>query len=48
MNEKTDFVLVKRPSSALEKAAPGAKRVLAGMVAGTPALARNETSSAQV
>lgn len=45
MNEKTDFVLVKRPSSALEKAAPGAKRVLSGMVADALALAKKEPSA---
>lgn len=44
MNEKTDFVLVKRPSSALKKVAPGAKRVLSGMVADALALAKKEQS----
>jgi hypothetical protein len=48
MNEKNDSALVTRPSSAVEKDAPGAKRVLASMVADTLALARNETSPAQV
>jgi Leucine-rich repeat (LRR) protein len=35
MNEIGKFALVKRPSSAIEKAAPGAKRVLADMVSDT-------------
>ena len=39
MNEKNDFALVPRPPSAVEKAEPGAKRVLAGMVGDTLALA---------
>ena len=38
MNEKKDFALVRRPSSAVEKVAPGAKRILSGMVADTLAL----------
>ena len=33
MNEKNNFALARRPSSAVEKAAPGAKRILSGMVA---------------
>jgi TPR repeat protein len=33
MNEKNNFALVQRPSSAVEKVAPGAKRILSGMVA---------------
>jgi Leucine-rich repeat (LRR) protein len=45
MNENTDFVLVKRTSSALEKVAPGAKRVLSGMVADALALAKREQSA---
>jgi hypothetical protein len=45
MNEKTDFVLVKRPSSALEKVAPGAKRVSTGLVANALALTPSETTS---
>jgi hypothetical protein len=36
------FELVRRPSSAIEKAAPGAKHVLAGMVAETIALAETK------
>lgn len=37
---KNNFPLVRRPSSAIEKAAPGAKRILSGMVADTLALAK--------
>lgn len=32
-NGKTGFALVRKPASAVEKAAPGAKRILSGMVA---------------
>jgi Leucine-rich repeat (LRR) protein len=39
MNDKNDFALVRKPSSAVEKAEPGTKRVLSGMVADTLALA---------
>lgn len=39
MNETDKFALVPRAPSALEKAEPGAKRVMAGMVADTLALA---------
>ena len=39
MDEKNNSALVPRPSNAVEKAKPGAKRVLAGMVAETLALA---------
>lgn len=45
MNEKIDFILVKRPSSALEKVAPGAKRVLSDMVADALVLAKKEQSA---
>ena len=38
MNEKNRFALVPRPPSAVEKAEPGAKRILSGMVADTIAL----------
>jgi TPR repeat protein len=38
MSKKSDFALVPRPPSALEKAEPGAKRILSGMVADTLAL----------
>src|SRR5450759_3297303 len=44
MSEKNDFALVPRPSSAIEKVAPGAKHILSGMVADTLAL-RKETSA---
>jgi DNA-binding NtrC family response regulator len=40
MNEKDNFALVPRPPGALEKAAPGAKRILSGIVADTLALAK--------
>lgn len=39
-NEKNDFTLVRKPSSAVEKTAPGAKRILSGMVDETLAVAR--------
>jgi molecular chaperone DnaK len=42
MDEKNNFALVRKPSSAVEKAAPGAKRILSGMVADTLALVRQE------
>lgn len=38
LNEKNDFALVPKPPSAVEKAAPGAKRVLASMVVDVLAL----------
>lgn len=41
MNEKNDFAVVRRPSSAVEKAAPGAKRILSGMVADALVMARD-------
>ena len=44
MNEKKDFVLVKRHSSAVEKAAPGAKHILSSMVTDTLDLAKKTTS----
>ncbi|MEJ1973539.1 MAG: response regulator [Lacunisphaera sp.] len=40
MNEQNDFTLVPRSQTAIEKAEPGAKRVLAGMVADALALAK--------
>jgi hypothetical protein len=43
MNEKNDFALVRRPSSAVEKAAPGAKRILSGMVTDTLALRKKHS-----
>lgn len=43
MNEKNNFALVPRRSGALEKAEPGAKHILSGMVADALALARRES-----
>ncbi len=40
MNEKENFALVRKPRNAIEKAEPGAKRVLSGMVADTLALVK--------
>ena len=40
MNEKDNFALVPKPPSAVEKAAPGAKRILSGMAADTLALVK--------
>ena len=48
MNEKNDFALVTRPSSALQKAEPGAKRILYGMVADTLALVKKEQANKPV
>ena len=45
MNEKNDFALVPRLPSAVEKAEPGAKRVLSGMVADTLAIALKERTA---
>lgn len=42
MNEKNDFALVRRPSSAVEKAAPRAKRILLRIITDTLALAKKE------
>jgi hypothetical protein len=42
MNEKTGKALVPRPPSGVEKAAPGVKRILSGIVADTLALASRE------
>ena len=42
MNEKNDFALILKPSSAVEKAAPGAKRILFGIITDTLALAKKE------
>jgi TPR repeat protein len=42
MNEKNNFALVPRAPGALEKAEPGARRILSGMVSDTLALARRE------
>ena len=42
MNKNNDFALVRKPSSAVEKAAPGAKRILSSMVADALTLAQEE------
>jgi TPR repeat protein len=42
---RNGFPLVRRPSSAVEKAAPGARRILSGMVADTLALVKKEPSA---
>jgi len=42
MDEKTENALVPKPPSAVEKVAPGAKRILYGMVTDTLALANRE------
>ncbi len=44
MDEDIKFALVPRPPSEIEKAEPGAKRVLSGMVADTLALVKKEPS----
>ena len=48
MFESNDFALVPRPPGVLEKAEPGAKRILSGMVADTLALAKKEQTSKTV
>jgi TPR repeat protein len=45
MSEKHIFALVRNPARAVEKAAPGARRVLAGMVADTLALNNAEAKA---
>src|ERR1019366_4690507 len=45
MAEVDNFALVRKPSSAVEKAAPGAKRILSGMVADALDLARNTANT---
>lgn len=45
MNEKDNFALVPRPPSAVEKAEPGAKLILSGMVADTLAIAWQKTGT---
>lgn len=40
LKDKNNFALVRKPSSAVEKAAPGAKRILSGMVADALALGK--------
>lgn len=42
MNQKDNFTLVPRPPASLQKAEPGTRRILFGMVADTLALARME------
>jgi len=42
MNRENDFALVPRAPGALEKAEPGAKRILSGMIAETLALVKKE------
>ena len=42
MNKKDNFALVPRPPGALEKAEPGAKRILSGIVTDALALAKKE------
>jgi hypothetical protein len=44
MNKKNGFALVRMPSNAVEKAAPGAKRILSGMVTDTLALRKKHSS----
>ena len=44
MSEKENFALVRKPSSAVEKAAPGAKRILSVMVADTLTLVKKARS----
>jgi CheY-like chemotaxis protein len=39
-NGKNNFAIVRKPSNAIEKAAPGAKRILSGMVADALTLTR--------
>jgi TPR repeat protein len=46
MNEQNNSALVRKPSSAVEKAAPGAKSILSGMAAETLAVAREQKLSA--
>ena len=46
MNEPDDFALIPKPPSALEKTKPGAKRILAVMVAETLGLAQAQRPSA--
>ena len=45
MNGKDKFTLVRKPSSAVEKAALGAKRILSGMITDTLALAKRQISA---
>ncbi len=43
MNQNNNFALVRKPSSAVEKAAPGAKRILSGMVSDMLSLSKLES-----
>ena len=43
MNDRNEFALVPKPPGSLEKAEPGAKRILSDMVADTLALAKPES-----
>jgi DNA-binding NtrC family response regulator len=45
MKEKDNFALVRKPSSAVEKAAPGAKRILSGMIADALVLTKRKPST---
>jgi TPR repeat protein len=45
VSEKNNFALVRKPASAVEKAEPGAKRILSGMVADTLILADAQLES---
>jgi hypothetical protein len=44
MKEKDNFALVRKPSSAVEKAAPGAKRILSNIIADTLVLMKRKRS----
>jgi DNA-binding response OmpR family regulator len=48
MNKNGNFAVVRRPSSAVEKAVPGAKRILSGMVADALALAKKQPPTKRV
>lgn len=47
-NEHNDFALIRRLPSAVEKSQPGAKRILAGMVADTLALMRDTRGRSEI
>jgi hypothetical protein len=48
MNEKNNYALVRKPSSAVEKAAPGAKHILSEMVTETLVVAQEQKLSASL
>jgi hypothetical protein len=48
MNEKNDFALVPRPPGAIEKAEPGARRILSGMVSDMLALVQKQPPAKRV